>query len=155
PEVDAEGGVLQLEPRPADAGNRPAAADVIDRRQRLHCQARVPERVRPDEQTQPDSRRRLGEGRERRVALDDRLVRVAEDRVDVVPCPERVEAQLLGAGAGGEERGPVAGLAPEVDSELDVSHGAPPSSGERAWAECRSWLRNRMPTLSCRGREVA
>ena len=40
------------------------------------------------------------------VALEDRLLRVADDRVEVVPRPERVVAELVDALRGGEERRP-------------------------------------------------
>ena len=69
----------------------------------LADETRIPERVRPDEQPEPDALRRLGEGGKRRIALEDRLVRVAEDRVQVIPRPERVVPELLGPTAGGQE----------------------------------------------------
>ena len=97
PEVDAERPVLVLEPRPADAHDRPAAADVVDRRHALDREPRVAERVRPDEQPEADPLGRLGDGGERRVALEDRLVGVAEDRLEVVPGPDVVVAETLGA----------------------------------------------------------
>ncbi len=124
-EVDPERCVLELEPRAADAEDRPPAADVVDRDRRLHGQARVAERVRPDEQPEGDSLGGLGQRSESGVALVDRLVRVAEDRVDVVPGPQVVVAERLGAAAGLKERRPVAGLAPEVDPDLDLSHLLP------------------------------
>ena len=96
PEVDAEGPVLVAEPRPAHAHDRPAAADVVDGRHRLHRQPRVAERVGADEQAEPDPLGRLGGGGERRVALEDRLVGIAEDREQVVPGPQVVVAERLG-----------------------------------------------------------
>ena len=71
----------------------------------------------PDEQPEPDPLGRLGDRGERRVALEDRLVRVAEDRQEVVPGPDVVVAEPLGALGRREERRPVAGLAPQVDAE--------------------------------------
>ena len=62
--------------------------------ERLDRQPGIAERVRADEQAEPDPLGRLGQRRERGVALEDRLVRVAEDRQDVVPGPEVVEAEL-------------------------------------------------------------
>ena len=59
-------------------------------------EARVAEGVRADEQAEPDPLGRLGDGGERRVALEDRLVGVAEDRLEVVPRPDVVVAEPLG-----------------------------------------------------------
>ena len=117
--------MLDLEPRAADAQDRPAAADVVDRRDGLGREPRIPEGVRPDEQPEADPLGGLGERRERGVALEDRLVRVAEDRVEVVPRPERVVAELVGPAAGRQERRPVARLAPEVDAQSSRSSSPP------------------------------
>jgi hypothetical protein len=122
PEVEPEGRVLRLEPRAADAQDRAPIAHVVDRRERLHGDARVAEGVGADEQPEPDSRCRLRERGQRRVALEDRLVRVAEDRVHVVPGPQVVVSELLRALPGGEERRPVARLAPQVDAQSDLAH---------------------------------
>ena len=87
PEVDAVRRVLELHPGAADAQDRPAVADVVERRGGLGDETRVAERVGTDEQPEP---RLLGlacPGVEQRPALEDRLVRVAEDRVEVVPGP--------------------------------------------------------------------
>jgi len=86
-EVDAEGSMFQLEPRAADPEGRPAAADVVDGRHGLRDEARVAERVRADEESEPDPVRGLGERRQCGVSLEDRLVRVTEDRVEVIPGP--------------------------------------------------------------------
>ena len=122
PEVDPERLVLTLEPRPAEAHDRPAATDVVDGRDRLRREPRVAERVRPDEQPEPDPLRRLGQGGQRGIALEDRLVRLAEDREDVIPRPEGVVAELVGPLAGRQERRPVGRLAPQIDAQLQIGH---------------------------------
>ena len=64
-----------------------------------------------------------GPGVEQRPALEDRLVRVAEDRVEVVPRPEVGVAEAVDPLGGVEHLGPGRRLAPEQDPELDVGHG--------------------------------
>ena len=55
-EVDPERLVLVAEPRPAEAHDRAAVADVVDRRDRLGDETGVAERVGADEQAEPRSR---------------------------------------------------------------------------------------------------
>ena len=55
-------------------------------------------------------------------ALEDRLVRVAEDGVQVVPGPQVVVAELVDALGRIEHLGPGGALAPEQDSELQICH---------------------------------
>ena len=55
PEVDAEGVVLPLEPRAADAEDRPAVADVVHRRRELRGQPGVAERVGADHEARGGS----------------------------------------------------------------------------------------------------
>ena len=95
PELDPVGPVLGLHPRAADAQDRPAAADVVEGRRGLGHDPWVAERVGADEQPEAGPlglRRPRGE---RRPALEDRLVGVAEDRVEVVPRPEVVVAEAI------------------------------------------------------------
>jgi len=122
PEVQPEGSVLPLEPGAADAHDRPSAADVVDRGEALHCESGVPKGVRADEQAEPDPLGRLGHSRERRVTLEDLLVRVAEDRQEVVPGPDMVVPETFRPLRGSEETRPVAGLAPQRDSQSQVGH---------------------------------
>ena len=72
----------------ADAEDRPAAADVVEGRRHLGHEGRVAERVGPDHEPDPDALGRLGPGRQGQPALEDRPVRVADDRVEVIPRPE-------------------------------------------------------------------
>ena len=86
-EVDAVRVVLQLEPRAAETEDGAPAADVVERRRRLRHEPRVAERVRADEQAEPEAFGGHRPAGERRPALEDRLVRVAEDRVAGGPRP--------------------------------------------------------------------
>ena len=85
--------MLGLEPCRADAEDRAAAADVIERRRHLRDEGRLPEGV--GAHHQPD--RRVGRGlrpcSDRQPALIHRAAIGADDRVDVVPRPERVVAE--------------------------------------------------------------
>src|SRR6185369_1157487 len=63
--------------------------------------------------------------RQRRVALEDRLIGIAEDRLYVIPGPDVVVAEPFRRLCCGEERRPVAGLAPERDPELEIGHLRP------------------------------
>ncbi len=122
PEVQPERAVLALEPCPADPHDRATAADVVDRRHAFHRQTRIAEGVRPDEEAESNALGRLGDGGEGRVALEDRLLGVAEDRLEMVPGPDVVIAESLGRPGSAEEPGPVAGLAPQGDPKLEVRH---------------------------------
>jgi hypothetical protein len=125
PEVEPERPMLWLEPGAAQAHHRPAPADVVDGRHRFHGEPGVAECVGPDEQSEADPLGRLGNGCQRRVALEDRLIGGAEDRQQVIPRPYMVVAESLGGLGGGEERWPVGGLAPQCDPELQVGHRSP------------------------------
>ena len=63
PEVDAEGLVLALEPRAADAEDGPAARHVVQGRGELGREPRVAERVRADHQAEPHALRERARGR--------------------------------------------------------------------------------------------
>ena len=118
PEVDPERVVLALEPGAADPEDRPAVADVIEGRRQLGGEARVPERVGPDHQAEPDpgrQRRPRGQGQ---PALEDGLAPRPLDRHQVIPRPERIPARRLGLQGGVAEAGPVGGLRPELGPEL-------------------------------------
>src|SRR5439155_8817609 len=117
-EVDAVLLVLELEPRAADAEDPPAVADVVESRGHLRHEPGIAERVGTDEQAEARllrGHRPRGEGR---PPFDDRLIRVAEDRVDVVPGPEVVIAEAVDALRGVQQLGPRRGLAPQEDPEL-------------------------------------
>ena len=129
PEVDAVGRGLGLHPCPADTEDRPAVADVVERRGGLRDEPRVPERVGADEQAEAGLLGLAGIGVEQRPTLEDRLVRVAEDRIQVIPGPQVRVAQAIDPLRGIEELGPGRRLLPEQDPELHIGHGHGPPGG--------------------------
>ena len=87
PELEAVGLVLVVEPGGTETGDRAAVAGVVEGADRLRHETGVAECVGAHEQAQMDP---LGGRRPRTedgVALEDRLERVADDRVEVVPRP--------------------------------------------------------------------
>ena len=92
------------------------AADLGD-------EARVPERVGTDEEPQSRLLRLAGPRVEQRPALEDRLVRVAEDRVNVIPRPQVRIPEPIDPPGRVEHLIPGPGLAPEQDPELHIGHG--------------------------------
>ena len=78
-----------LEPGAADAEDGPPAADVVDGDHRLGHEGRVAERVGADEQAEARSFGGLRQRRKRGVALEDRLMAVAEDGVGRGPTSGR------------------------------------------------------------------
>ena len=93
--VDAVPIVLVLEPRSTETEDRPAIADVIERRDQLGHLCRIAERIGADEQPELRPTGDLGPRAERQPALEDRLLRLAKDRVQMVPRPEMLVAQLI------------------------------------------------------------
>ena len=89
----------------------------------LGDEARVAERVGADEQAEPRPLGGRAQAASSRPALEDRLVRVAEDRVEVVPRPEVVVAEAVDPPGPPRASRPGRALAPEQDPELDVGHG--------------------------------
>ena len=92
----------------------------------------LPERVGADHQADPDLGRRLRPGRDRQPALVVRAVRVADDRIQVIPRPERVVAEVVGPDARREQARPFRVLVPAERADLDLAHGPPPSSNPGA-----------------------
>src|SRR5665811_1348304 len=73
-----------------------------------------------------------------RDSLEDGLIRVPEDRVQVVPRPEVVVAQGVHPSRGGLEVTPAGGLAPEKHAESRVHRRSPPVLGPRRANEAAS-----------------
>ena len=67
-EVDAEGGVLRLEPGGAQAQHGPAVREVVERGDHLRHERRVAERVGAHEQPERGPGRQLAPGGQERVA---------------------------------------------------------------------------------------
>jgi hypothetical protein len=137
-EVDAEGVVLALEPRPADAQHGPAVADVVEGRRELGGQAGVAERVGPDHQAQPNARGQRAEPGKGRPALEDRLFPRAEDRKQVIPCPDAVPVGVLGCQGSVPEGRPVGRLGPELEPEPHADGSPGLSRGARGRDRSRS-----------------
>ena len=88
--------VVALEPARADAEHEPAAADVVDRARHVGEQVRVAVRVAGDERAELRVPGVGGHRREQRVRLEVRGVRVAVERVEVVPDPDAVDLERVG-----------------------------------------------------------
>ncbi len=126
PEFDPELTMLELEPRAADAEDRPPSRRVIESGHDLCHEGRVAERVRPDHEADLYPLGGHRPGRDRGPALEDGLVRVPEDRLDVIPRPEVLVAQTVDRLCRVEQLIPGGSLAPEVDADLEVVHGGLP-----------------------------
>ena len=124
PEVQSERLVLAREPGATDAEHGSSPGDVVERRRDLGRVARVAERVRAHHQAQPDARRARGDRGERKRPLEDRLLPRPEDRLEVVPRPDRVPAAGLRRQRRVEEVRPPRGLAPELGAEPELAHEA-------------------------------
>ena len=125
-EVEAELAVFELEPGAADAEDRPPARHVIQRGNDLRHERGVAEGVGPDHQPEPHPLRGHGPGRDQRPALVNRLIRLSEDRLHVVPRPEVLVAKPIDSLSGLEQLGPRPRLTPEVDADLELRHGGLP-----------------------------
>ena len=122
PELEAVGLVLELHPGAADPQDGPAAADVVEGRGRLRDDTGIPERVGAHEKPEPSLLGRHRPGRQHRPALEDRLVRVTEDGVEVVPRPEVGVSEPIDSLGRVELLLPGCGLAEQQDSELEIGH---------------------------------
>src|SRR5919198_1237448 len=132
-ELDPVGLVLALEPGATNTEDRPAVAHVIERRDDLRGESRVAEGVRADHQSERRARGDRRPAGEDHVALKDRPTPIALDWVEVVPRPERVVAELVGAASGVHQGAPVGVLAPRQDASLDaIRHTYPPVDGAAA-----------------------
>ena len=92
PEVEPERRVLILEPAAAEAEDRPPVTDLIQGRGELRRQPRVAERVRCDQQPEPDAGRDRGGRGEGRPAFELGIRRIALVRQEMVVDPDVVRA---------------------------------------------------------------
>ena len=88
--------VVALEPAGADAEDRAAAGDVVDRAVRVGQQLGVAVRVADHQRADLRALGDLGQRGQRRDALEVLAVGVAAQREEVVPGEDRVDAELLG-----------------------------------------------------------
>jgi hypothetical protein len=151
PEVDPVRGVLGLEPGATDAEDRPAAAQVVEGGGELGRERRVAERVGADHQPELRAGRRGGEPGEGQVALEDRPVGRADDRVEVVPREDRVVAEPVRGGRGVDHRLPRGVLRPDQRADPDrvVRHDGASRCGRWANASRRT-CQEREPAASTR-----
>ena len=114
--------VVALEPAGADAEDRAAAGDVVDRAVRVGQQLRVAVGVadhqRADLRALGDLRHRA----ERRDRLEVLAVRVAGEREEVVPAEDRVDAELLRLEPGAAHAVEVGVLGLDLDTYANRSH---------------------------------
>ena len=154
--------VVALEPAGADAEDRAAAGDVVDRAVRVGQQLRVAVAVADHQRA---DLRALGHARhraERRDRLEVLAVRLAVERIEVVPAEDRVDAELLGLLPGAAHAVEVGVLGLDLYAYANRSHtphirrcGVPPvtarSSLDRPHAACPA-SRPRSPASSSRRR---
>ena len=88
--------VVALEPARPDAEGEAAVADVVDGAGHVGEQLRVAVGVAGDQRAELGVRGVGGHGGEQRVRLEVGAVRVAVERVEVVPHPDGVDAQGVG-----------------------------------------------------------
>ncbi len=94
--IEAERLVLPFEPRRTDAQYRSAAGEVVEGRCQLGREPRVPEGVGAHHETQPGPTGQGGQSSQDAPAFEDGLIRRAEDRVEMVPRPDRFPAGSFG-----------------------------------------------------------
>ena len=105
PEVDAERGVLGLEPGAADPEDGAPARQVVEGRDLLDDQRRVPERVGADHQPEGRALRDPRPSCEQRRTPRASARRRPDDGVEVVPRPQLVVAEAVGARAASRNDG--------------------------------------------------
>ena len=135
PELEPEGVMLTLEPGRTDPQDRPAIAQVVERRRKFGGHPGVAKRVRTDHEAKACVLRERGQGGQDGPALEHRLLPRTEDRVQMIPGPNRVPARSIGEDRRVSERWPVRGLGPELGAEADRGHargrGLSPTRGGR------------------------
>src|SRR5207247_8801320 len=100
--------------------NRPASREVVKGHRLRSQHPRVSERVRANQQAKLNSRRDLRPGRKSGPSFEDRLMWVAEDRVQVVPGPQVLVAELLHPLRRRLEELPICALRPKQDAQTQV-----------------------------------
>ena len=125
PEVEAERGVLALEPARADTQDRPPARHVVHGGGHLGHEAGVAQGVRADHQAQPGPRRDRGDGRQGGPALELGVRPVGLVGEQVVVDPQVVEARCLRPQDGLAQGRPVRALDPERRPESHRRHPLP------------------------------
>ena len=114
--------VVLPEPAGADAEDRAAAGDVVDRPVRVREVVRVAVAVAEDERAELDALGHLRHGAERRERLEVLPFRFAGEREEVIPVEQAVDAERLGLGPGAAHGGPVGVLGLELRRDADGRH---------------------------------
>ncbi len=118
-EVDPERPVLRFEPAATDSQDRPSPRHVIEGRDLLGQEPRVPEGVGAGQHPQRHPLRHLRPGREQGVGVEGVLVGLAHAGEGVLPGPKRVVSQLLCPAGSLPGLRPREDLIPQLEPELD------------------------------------
>ena len=122
PEVVAVLVEVLLEPAGADAEDRAAAGDLIDRAVGVGEVVGVAVRVADDERAELDALGHLGHRAEHGQALEVLAFRLPAQRIEVVPVEEAVDAELLRIDPRLAHGGPVGVLGLELGGHTDLRH---------------------------------
>ena len=117
-------GVVALEPARTDAEHEPTVREQVGGARHVREQLGVPVRVAGDERADGRVTGVDGHRGEHRVALVVVGLRVAVQRVEVVPHPQRVDAERVGRLPGVAQVLDGRGLRVELDTDLACGHGA-------------------------------
>ena len=122
PEVVAVLVEVLLEPAGADAEDRPAAGDLVDRAVGVGEVVGVAVRVADDERAELDALGHLRHRAEHGQALEVLAFRLPAQRIEVVPVEEAVDAELLRIDPRLAHGGPVGVLGLELGGHTDLRH---------------------------------
>ena len=111
-----------LEPAGADAEDRAAAGDLVDRAVGVGEVVGVAVGVADDERAELDALGHLGHRAEHGQALEVLAFRLAAQRIEVVPVEEAVDAELLGIDPRLAHGGPVGVQGLELGGHTDLRH---------------------------------
>ena len=114
--------VVLLEPAGADAEDRAAAGDVVDRAVGVGEVVRVAVAVADDERAELDALGHLGHRAEHGERLEVLAVGIAAEREEVVPVEQAVDAERLRLGPRAAHGGPVGVLGLELRRDADGRH---------------------------------
>ena len=134
-------GVVALEPARAQPEDQASARDVVDRARHVGQQVRVAVGVAGHERAEVDALRGLRHRGQQAPALEVRAVGIAEQRVEVIPCEERVGARVVCAQPGVAHLpvGAVLRRDPHADADGPVDHESPSSRSTTMRQLIRTW----------------
>src|SRR4051794_20609546 len=111
-EVDGVGLMLAGETGGTDPQGRAAHGEGVERRGELRDVARIAERVGADHEPESNAAGEGSEAGKDAPAFEDGLLPRAEDRREVVPCPDAIPAHIVRGEGGVAEARPVGSLCP-------------------------------------------